>query len=1193
MKIHRKIAAAFLAVAVAAGSYAIPAYAKGSFNFKSEVKTLKGDYASGEVLVTLKPDAGSQYLDKSRAKTLYGEGITIKDTYTMSSGSGDKNKLRIVLLKSKTLSTSQLKEKLSANSAVSNVSPNYRKKICSVTDDAHSKFQWALKNEGQYGGTAGEDINVSKLWDEETKAESEQVVAVIDTGIDLKHEDLQDCLWTNTLSRKELIGKHGLDFTGTIDDMSPMDDNGHGTHVSGIIAAAADNQKGISGISPTNTKIMALKGLDEDGYGYDSGLCSAFEYVYRAKKLGVNVCAINCSWSGYADESDVKMYDCAINKLGELGVITCVSAGNDGYDIDEVDEDGYREYSTPTSCTSPYCITVAATNQYGKLEAFSTYGKETVDVAAPGTTILSTVSYNSFNPTLYTDEQREKLCADYQSYDDDFGEGDFGVPEVHPVIESYKTTDKISVSQSDEFFGTSGKSLKISFDEKPKNETVAVLTVPFELEEENQPYSYSFDVKTAAKDAGFIAIDTPADVDMEEVLDSIFDLYLMDRCWYHYWERITIPEEKKKSDDDEEDEDDIYTGGYKKAKQRQLVFVIVSNKDIFIDDLAISRQGDIEDEFGKYDYMDGTSQATPYVTGAVALLRNKHPELNTLDTVNTIINTGKESAALKNKIKSGKILSLDNIDNLPPMITSVEYNADGNVEIKGSLYNTTAVNVNGSLVYPLKKVDGSVIIPDDSYSLKSTEFEVKNKYGSDKKKVILTKRKLFESSKLVRGEPNYPNDGDFLPAGNRAYFVEKSYNTIGVLEESKKGYTYSDKYNLKFKSIFGKKNNVEIISSAYSDNKIYMLVMNKISGDKTYIPFAYETRFCYYDLKTKKLTSVCELPDDIMSGASLVYYNKGFYIIGGYDVFNASYLDSVYKYNTKKNAFTKMKEKLPQARAYSRYVVCDGKIVGVYGAQEDKKLPQIITYDGKTWKTSSVKLESDNYYQYGRETQPAIYSGSVGYEKNGVFCNGAFIDGVGTAFVYNVKKDQMTPFEGTFSIEKSNTNIYGTTLPNCFIGFTATNGYDDYDDYEYYDDSKSTKAKDEKESEKESEKDDKLFDDDDDSSTGNVYVIKLKNNQAVTEITLNKTKLTMYVGKTAAIKATVAHGKGKTTYKSSKKSVVTVSKKGKLKALKAGKAVITVTNNKVKAKVTVTVKKSKTKKKASTKKSNDKTVIIK
>jgi subtilisin family serine protease len=225
-------------------------------------------------------------------------------------------------------------------------------------------------------------------------------VAVIDSGIDLEHEDLKDSLWTNPYP-DQLMGEHGYDFTRTVPSREPVDDDGHGTHISGIIAASSNNQKGVRGVAQPNVKIMSLK-ASTDGNFSTSHEIKAFEYIEKAIKLGVNVVAVNCSYGGESNITEKEFYDDIFDKLGSLGAVTCVASGNEYADLDD-HKNGL--YLLPACTDSKYAITVAGVDEKNDIASFSNTSSKYVDIAAPGTNILSTVSYNSFNPSIYDTEQ--------------------------------------------------------------------------------------------------------------------------------------------------------------------------------------------------------------------------------------------------------------------------------------------------------------------------------------------------------------------------------------------------------------------------------------------------------------------------------------------------------------------------------------------------------------------------------------------------------------------------------------------------------------------------------------------------------------------------------------------------------------------------------------------------------------------
>jgi len=281
---------------------------------------------------------------------------------------------------------------LSGDQRVSYVEPNHVVTIAATPNDPSFDQLWGLHNTGQTGGTDDKDIDAPKAWDLAT-GDPSVVVAVIDTGVDFSHPDLVDQRWVNT---RDPVGGGDDDGNGLIDDWSgwdfvnddndPVDDHDHGTHVSGTIGATGNNGVGVVGVN-WNVKIMALKFLNSAGSGTTADAIAATLY---AADHGADV-ASN-SWGG--GPYDQALLD-AIEYGASRGMLFVAAAGNDGRNTDVT-------ATYPGSYASDAIVSVAATDDDDALASFSNYGAVSVDLGAPGVSILSTTrgsTYKSFSGT--------------------------------------------------------------------------------------------------------------------------------------------------------------------------------------------------------------------------------------------------------------------------------------------------------------------------------------------------------------------------------------------------------------------------------------------------------------------------------------------------------------------------------------------------------------------------------------------------------------------------------------------------------------------------------------------------------------------------------------------------------------------------------------------------------------------------
>lgn len=253
-------------------------------------------------------------------------------------------------------------------------------------------------------GQPAPSIDATRAWDMTTG--SDNIVAVVlDTGVDLQHEDLAANAWVNP---REIPG-NGIDDDGNgfVDDVNGWSfydgtnvtfnrntgEDLHGTHVAGSIGAVGNNGKGVTGVA-WQVKIMSLKFLGgTQGKGSTSNAVKGINYAIDLRNRGVNIRVINASWGGGSNSQALRN---AIAAANDAGILFVCAAGNGSTNIDD-DPD----YPASYSIDLPNAISVAAVNSIGALSSFSNTGHSSVSLAAPGEFIFSTVpnGYDRLNGT--------------------------------------------------------------------------------------------------------------------------------------------------------------------------------------------------------------------------------------------------------------------------------------------------------------------------------------------------------------------------------------------------------------------------------------------------------------------------------------------------------------------------------------------------------------------------------------------------------------------------------------------------------------------------------------------------------------------------------------------------------------------------------------------------------------------------
>lgn len=294
---------------------------------------------------------------------------------------------------------------LRADERVAVVQTNHLLQYRLAPDDPFYSNQWPLHNTGQSGGTAGDDIDAEKAWALTTggitSSNDTIVVAVIDGGYDIFHEDLDPNLFRN----RHEIPNNGIDDdnNGKIDDYRGWDFpfqsdtpfvDFHGTAVAGIIGAAGNNGKGITGVN------WAIKMLPiAMGQITESATIEAMDYAWTFRRRynasngqeGAFVVAVNMSFGLDFVKADSMPIWCSFyDSLGQAGILCVASTMNRDANVDSVGD-------MPTSCGSDYLLSVTNTNHNDQKVGLAAYGAQSIDLGAPGEDTYTTAPNDNYN----------------------------------------------------------------------------------------------------------------------------------------------------------------------------------------------------------------------------------------------------------------------------------------------------------------------------------------------------------------------------------------------------------------------------------------------------------------------------------------------------------------------------------------------------------------------------------------------------------------------------------------------------------------------------------------------------------------------------------------------------------------------------------------------------------------------------
>src|SRR5437660_6617099 len=364
----------------------LPFWAQNPGNDKTELLQGK-EAAANEVLVKFRPTTFQSVLQAQTAEEI-DESEWVGGTGLLRFHSSRKNVATSV-------------SELSARSDVEYAEPNYIVHTTAIPNDRRFGELWGLQNTGQtiqgFPGIPGADISATAAWDISTGSRA-NVAAVIDTGIDYRHPDLAANVWsalaafTVTIGGQSITcpaGSHGFNAITNVCD--PLDDNNHGSHVSGTIGAVGNNGTGVVGVNWT-ASIMGSKFINASGSGTTANAINAIEFAVQAKAAfaatsGANVRVLSNSWGGGAFSQ--ALLD-EINRANANDMLFVAAAGNSG-----TPNDLFPEY--PASYNAPNDVAVAATDNTDALPGFSNFGSSSVHLGAPGVDILSTTRNNTYS----------------------------------------------------------------------------------------------------------------------------------------------------------------------------------------------------------------------------------------------------------------------------------------------------------------------------------------------------------------------------------------------------------------------------------------------------------------------------------------------------------------------------------------------------------------------------------------------------------------------------------------------------------------------------------------------------------------------------------------------------------------------------------------------------------------------------
>lgn len=965
-----------------AGLMAIPMAASGTFAAPDDGVGygIPGvDYVDGEVIVCV--NGGKEALSRadgpgrSRAaefqlRTLMELGGNGISTFSANGSTGENKSLVLVTGGS----TEDLIAQLEKNPLVEYAEPNYIMEPYGVPSDPAYSYQWGLDNTvNQDDSIPAVDIDAVTAWSAGTSSSSDgPVVAVVDSGVDYAHPDLQKVMWDDGENYPELLqlggGTYGVNYSNNGNATEdPMDTEvGHGTHCASIIASQWDNQEGVAGVSG-NAEIMAIKFLG--GQGDTLGAIQSYNYLVTAKKAGVNVVAVNNSWGPSSfDGIQLKSVSTAVTEAGKWGIVSCFAAGNDNVDNDQ---------NTGSIVNSPYAVSVGAMDSEGYPAYFSSYGSQTVDVFAPGTQILAATTTDGQLPM-----NEHQMPVQYLPWIQDEGDSyfyeDFEEEEDKAELRLIDTDGNLAQVQQETSRGYhSSRGIEISLDPIQEGEVFA-LELSFQAEDLADidctgdvylAFAGAFDQAMYGQS---MRIQQNISGNWEDISSTMIyngelfpaRLRLADHNWNISSQSLSDKEFLQDPDGDGRIEFRI--SGTMKNKSEGAVF--------HLDDIG----------FGKipsdYYYSDGTSMAAPMVTGTAALLAERYGGTD-----------GAAAAEICARLKGG-VNRTDGFDleersvsggfldagaafddtRVVPVLSGIQQDEE-TAELTGYFFGTEtgSVTVDGAAAQLESWSDNSItiILPEGSAGNRQVAvISAEGKYGHDYFDIGSTAKSFagLNAPALDYGEaagvPVSSSDGIpicMAAAGDKIVYLGAMAEMDGMYME------IYDIQNDTWEKLDLPDNHMMasfyegFYSMAGGKSKLYLLY-TKIEGEQEDICLG------TYDTEKKTWTSV-NVSDNLSGMETLVVYRDQLLAIGGEvqdeesGIFGSS--QKVQVLDPVTGEVTGNLPDLPQGRSAASASASGKMLVVALGydsymaylmGEESTQFENILVYDGEKWKESSV-----------------------------------------------------------------------------------------------------------------------------------------------------------------------------------------------------------------------------------------------